>query len=126
MATTRLFCGQVFSRLLWTLQTRFFCYCSVGTSQMFVLLFKSTDNYLYLKTSSLFAIVGFYSQANEVGFLHWIKKLKLKISQIKAIRHDGNCHPLAVFAFFVLFAQLIVTHCSSWSICTYFLARRYS
>lgn len=40
---------------------------------MFVLLFKSTDNYLYLKSSSLFSIVGFHSHANEVGFLHWIK-----------------------------------------------------
>lgn len=46
--------------------------------QMFVLLFKSTDNYLYLKSSSLFSIVGFYSHANEVGFLALDLKIEVK------------------------------------------------
>ena len=91
---------------------------------MFVLLFKSTDNYLYLKSRSLFSIVSFYSHAS--GFFALDLKVAVKSITFKATRHDGNRHPLAVFAFYVLFAQLIVTHCSSWSICTYFLARRYS
>lgn len=45
---------------------------------MFVLLFESNDYYLYLKSSSLFSIVSFYSHANEVGFFALDLKVAVK------------------------------------------------